>query len=415
MLEINMNENSNVAKIVVIGVGGGGNNAVNRMVEDQVTGVEFVAVNTDVQALNGSKAATKVQIGEKLTRGLGAGAKPEVGLKAAEESRDELSQIIKGHDMIFITAGMGGGTGTGAAPVIAQIAKELGILTVGVVTRPFEFEGRGRMQNAEQGIRELKKSVDTLIVIPNQKLLAVVDRRTTMRDAFKKADEVLQQGVSGVSDLIYTPGIINLDFADVATVMRDKGVAHIGIGSAKGDNKAEEAARAAISSPLLETTIDGARHMLINISGDMNMSMFDANDAIQLIQEAAGNDANVIYGQSIDESLEDELVVTVIATGFDDGVVDQFPASTYKDRVQAEQKTPYGKKEEPVQAQHQAPLGQTSAATQEPSAEATQQVATSEVTAPAATQSTPVPTPAPTTVQADDEIDIPTWLRRSKK
>ncbi len=338
MLEINMNENSNVAKIVVIGVGGGGNNAVNRMIDDEVTGVEFVAVNTDVQALNGSKATNKIQIGEKLTRGLGAGAKPEIGLKAAEESRDELAQLIGGHDMVFVTAGMGGGTGTGAAPVIANIAKEQGILTVGVVTKPFEFEGRGRMQNADQGIRELKKTVDTLIVIPNQKLLSVVDRRTTMRDAFKKADEVLQQGVSGISDLIYTPGIINLDFADVATVMSNKGVAHIGIGRASGDNKAEEAAKLAISSPLLETTIDGAKHMLINISGDMNMSMFDANDAIQLIQEAAGNDANVIYGQSIDETLDDELIVTVIATGFDMQAVEPFPSTTFKEKVEAEKK-----------------------------------------------------------------------------
>ncbi len=333
-----MNENSNVAKIVVIGVGGGGNNAVNRMIDDEVTGVEFVAVNTDVQALNGSKATNKIQIGEKLTRGLGAGAKPEIGLKAAEESRDELAQLIGGHDMVFVTAGMGGGTGTGAAPVIANIAKEQGILTVGVVTKPFEFEGRGRMQNADQGIRELKKTVDTLIVIPNQKLLSVVDRRTTMRDAFKKADEVLQQGVSGISDLIYTPGIINLDFADVATVMSNKGVAHIGIGRASGDNKAEEAAKLAISSPLLETTIDGAKHMLINISGDMNMSMFDANDAIQLIQEAAGNDANVIYGQSIDETLDDELIVTVIATGFDMQAVEPFPSTTFKEKVEAEKK-----------------------------------------------------------------------------
>lgn len=338
MLEINLNENSNIAKIIVIGVGGGGNNAVNRMIDDAVTGVEFVAVNTDVQALNGSRALNKIQIGEKLTRGLGAGAKPEIGLKAAEESRDELSQLIAGHDMVFVTAGMGGGTGTGAAPVIANIAKEHGILTVGVVTKPFEFEGRGRMQNAEQGIRELKKSVDTLIVIPNQKLLSVVDRRTTMRDAFKKADEVLQQGVSGISDLIYTPGIINLDFADVATVMSNKGVAHIGIGRSHGEHKAEEAAKLAISSPLLETTIDGAKHMLINISGDANMSMFDANDAIQLIQAAAGNDVNVIYGQSIDETLDDELIVTVIATGFDMKAVEPFPGATYKDRAEADRK-----------------------------------------------------------------------------
>lgn len=317
-MEIKMSEKNTSAKIIVIGVGGGGNNAVNRMIEGNLEGVEFVAVNTDAQALQYSKAALKIQIGEKLTRGLGAGAKPEVGLKAAEESKDELAEIIKGADMIFITAGMGGGTGTGAAPVIAALAKEMNILTVGVVTKPFDFEGKVRMTNAANGINELKKSVDTLIVIPNQKLLSVIDRRTTMRDAFKKADEILQQGVQGISDLIYTPGIINLDFADVATVMSNKGVAHIGVGMAKGENKAEEAARLAISSPLLETTIDGARHMLINISGDMNMSMYDANDAIQLIQAAAGNNANVIYGQSFNEGLEDQIIVTVIATGFEE-------------------------------------------------------------------------------------------------
>lgn len=313
-----MNEHNTHAKIIVVGVGGGGNNAVNRMIEGKLEGVDFVAVNTDAQALQYSKATMKIQIGEKLTRGLGAGAKPEIGLKAAEESKDELAQMIKGADMVFITAGMGGGTGTGAAPVIASLAREMQILTVGVVTKPFDFEGKARMHNAMVGIDELKRYVDTLIVIPNQKLLSVIDRRTTMRDAFKKADEILQQGVQGISDLIYTPGIINLDFADVSTVMSNKGVAHIGVGSAKGENKAEEAARLAISSPLLETTIDGARHMLINISGDMNMSMFDANDAIQLIQEAAGNNANVIYGQSIDDSLEDQIIVTVIATGFED-------------------------------------------------------------------------------------------------
>ncbi|MDF1616841.1 cell division protein FtsZ [Petrocella sp. FN5] len=396
MLEINMSDRSNIAKIVVIGVGGGGNNAVNRMVEDAVTGVEFVAVNTDVQALNGSKAKSKVQIGEKLTRGLGAGAKPEIGLKAAEESHDELAQIIKGYDMVFITAGMGGGTGTGAAPVIANIAKQQGILTVGVVTKPFEFEGRGRMQNADQGIIELKKNVDTLIVIPNQKLLSVVDRRTTMRDAFKKADEVLQQGVQGISDLIYTPGIINLDFADVATVMSDKGVAHIGIGRAKGDNKAEEAARLAISSPLLETTIDGAKHMLINISGDLNMSMFDANDAIQLIQEAAGYDANVIYGQSIDENLEDELVVTVIATGFETKAVDPYPTTTYKERMESSN-TKYGQNKE--EKKETAVDGQQEAEKEKQDSQEREVVAKTEKY-----------------ISTDDQpIDIPPFLQRRKK
>lgn len=357
-MEIKMNEHNTSAKILVVGVGGGGNNAVNRMIDGQLEGVDFVAVNTDAQALQYSKAPTKIQIGEKLTRGLGAGAKPEIGLKAAEESRDELAQMVKGADMVFITAGMGGGTGTGAAPVIASLAREMEILTVGVVTKPFDFEGRARMSNAMLGIGELQKYVDTLIVIPNQKLLSVIDRRTTMRDAFKKADEILQQGVQGISDLIYTPGIINLDFADVATVMSNKGVAHIGVGSAFGDTKAEEAARLAISSPLLETTIDGARHMLINISGDSNMSMFDANDAIQLIQEAAGNNANVIYGQSIDESLEDQIIVTVIATGFEEDENFVSPAASYPSQATAK---------EPVVSQataSQAPAG--TQAVQEP-------------------------------------------------
>ncbi|PKM95688.1 MAG: cell division protein FtsZ [Firmicutes bacterium HGW-Firmicutes-1] len=351
MLEIKMNEVSSVAKIVVIGVGGGGNNAVNRMIDDKLNGVDFVAVNTDIQALQSSRASIKIQIGEKLTRGLGAGANPDVGLRAAEESKEELTQAIKGADMIFVTAGMGGGTGTGAAPVIAHITKELGILTVGVVTKPFDFEGKTRMRNAEMGIAELKKVVDTLIVIPNQKLLSVIDRRTTVTDAFKKADEILQQAVQGISDTIYTPGIINLDFADIATVMSSKGIAHIGIGRAKGDNKAEEAARLAISSPLLETTIDGARDMLINISGDSNMSMYDASEAIGLIQEATGNEANIIYGQIIDDSLVDEIVITVIATGFSkhiDGSMDVEVLPFLKSSMTPKSETSYTKQEAAV-------------------------------------------------------------------
>lgn len=371
-MEIKMNEKNTSAKIIVIGVGGGGNNAVNRMIEGNLEGVEFVAVNTDAQALQYSKAALKIQIGEKLTRGLGAGAKPEVGLKAAEESKDELAEIIKGSDMIFITAGMGGGTGTGAAPVIAALAKEMNILTVGVVTKPFDFEGKVRMNNAANGINELKKFVDTLIVIPNQKLLSVIDRRTTMRDAFKKADEILQQGVQGVSDLIYTPGVINLDFADVATVMSNKGVAHIGVGMARGENKAEEAARLAISSPLLETTIDGARHMLINISGDMNMSMFDANDAIQLIQEAAGNNANVIYGQSFNDALEDQIIVTVIATGFEEADEEVQELVATKNAAEAVQEKTVEKVEEKAQEAQEVEAAQE--AVQEPISDAKAQV-----------------------------------------
>ena len=271
MLEIKPNENEAAAKILVIGVGGAGNNAVNRMVDENILGVEFIGVNTDRQALQLCKAPQLVQIGEKLTKGLGAGAKPEVGAKAAEESMDELTELIKGADMVFVTCGMGGGTGTGAAPVVAGIAKDLGCLTVGVVTKPFRFEARQRMNNAIQGIERLKQNVDTLIVIPNDKLLEIVDRRTSMPEALKKADEVLQQGVQGITDLINVPGLINLDFADISTVMKDKGIAHIGIGEGHGDDKALEAVKQAITSPLLETTIEGATDIIINISGDIGL------------------------------------------------------------------------------------------------------------------------------------------------
>ena len=315
MLEIKINEAENSAKIVVIGVGGAGNNAVNRMVDENIAGVEFIGINTDKQALQFCKAPTAMQIGEKLTKGLGAGAKPEVGQKAAEESSEEIAQAIKGADMVFVTCGMGGGTGTGAAPVIAKIAKDMGILTVGVVTKPFRFEAKARMSNALAGIENLKASVDTLIVIPNDKLLEIVDRRTTMPDALKKADEVLQQAVQGITDLINVPGLINLDFADVQTVMVDKGIAHIGIGHAKGDDKALEAVKQAVSSPLLETTIEGASHVIINISGDI--SLIEANEAAGYVQELAGDDANIIFGAMYDENAEDEVTITVIATGLD--------------------------------------------------------------------------------------------------
>ena len=316
MLEIKINEAENSAKIVVIGVGGAGNNAVNRMIDENIAGVEFIGINTDKQALQFCKAPTAMQIGEKLTKGLGAGAKPEVGQKAAEESSEELAQAIKGADMVFVTCGMGGGTGTGAAPVIAKIAKDMGILTVGVVTKPFRFEAKTRMSNALNGIEHLKESVDTLIVIPNDKLLEIVDRRTTMPDALKKADEVLQQAVQGITDLINVPGLINLDFADVQTVMTDKGIAHIGIGHAKGDDKAVEAVKQAVASPLLETTIEGATHVIINISGDI--SLIEANEAASYVQELAGDDANIIFGAMYDENAQDEATITVIATGLDD-------------------------------------------------------------------------------------------------
>ncbi|MBQ2287790.1 MAG: cell division protein FtsZ [Lachnospiraceae bacterium] len=315
MLEIKTNEMDAAAKILVIGVGGAGNNAVNRMIEENIVGVEFIGVNTDRQALQLCKANQLVQIGEKLTKGLGAGAKPEVGAKAAEESVDELTELIKGADMVFVTCGMGGGTGTGAAPVVAGIAKSLGCLTVGVVTKPFRFEAKQRMLNAVEGIEKLKENVDTLIVIPNDKLLEIVDRRTSMPEALKKADEVLQQGVQGITDLINVPGLINLDFADISTVMKDKGVAHIGIGEGHGDDKALDAVKQATTSPLLETTIEGATDIVINISGDIGL--IEANEAAMYVEELAGESANIIFGAMYDESTPDTCTITVIATGLD--------------------------------------------------------------------------------------------------
>ena len=315
MLEIRTNEADTTAKILVIGVGGAGNNAVNRMIEENILGVEFVCVNTDKQHLKNCKAPLCIQIGEKLTKGLGAGAQPEIGQKAAEESKEQLMEIIKGSDMVFVTCGMGGGTGTGAAPVVAQIAKDLGILTVGIVTKPFRFEAKTRMTNAISGIDRLKEHVDTLIVIPNDKLLEIVDRRTTMPDALRKADEVLQQGVQGITDLINVPGLINLDFADVQTVMKDKGVAHIGIGMGVGDDKCIDAVKQAITSPLLETTIQGASHVIINISGDI--SLIEANEAATMVQELAGDSANIIFGAMFDDVNPDTATITVIATGLD--------------------------------------------------------------------------------------------------
>ncbi|PAV29919.1 cell division protein FtsZ [Virgibacillus profundi] len=319
MLEFDTNMEE-LATIKVIGVGGGGNNAVNRMIEHGVEGVEFIAVNTDAQALNLSKAEVKIQIGGKLTRGLGAGANPEVGKKAAEESKDQLQEVLQGADMIFVTAGMGGGTGTGAAPVIAQIAKDLGALTVGVVTRPFSFEGRRRSTQAISGIDALKSSVDTLIVIPNDRLLEIVDKNTPMLEAFREADNVLRQGVQGISDLIAKPGLINVDFADVKTIMTDKGSALMGIGIATGETRASEAAKKAISSPLLETSIDGAHGILMNITGGANLSLYEVQEAADLVTSAADSEVNVIFGSVINENLNDEIIVTVIATGFDETV-----------------------------------------------------------------------------------------------
>ncbi|MFO7152623.1 MAG: cell division protein FtsZ [Bacillota bacterium] len=305
------------ANIKVIGIGGGGNNAVNRMVDAGLKGVEFIAVNTDAQALFLSKADKKIQIGEKLTKGLGAGANPEIGKKAAEESRTEIEEALKGADMIFITAGMGGGTGTGAAPVVAEISKNLGILTVGVVTKPFSFEGKKRMAHAEMGIANLKNCVDTLITIPNDRLLTIAEKKTSIVEAFRIADDVLRQGVQGISDLIAVPGLINLDFADVRTIMMDTGLAHMGIGRGTGENRAIEAAKQAVSSPLLETSIEGAKGVLLNITGSSNLGLLEVNEAAEFIAAAADPDANIIFGAVIDEKLQDEIRITVIATGFE--------------------------------------------------------------------------------------------------
>ncbi|NLM04584.1 MAG: cell division protein FtsZ [Clostridiales bacterium] len=318
------------ARIKVIGVGGGGNNAVNRMIDSGLKGIEFIAINTDKQALFTSKAEHKVQIGEKLTRGLGAGANPDIGKRAAEESKEDIEKILEGADMVFITAGMGGGTGTGAAPIVAEIAKELGILTVGVVTKPFTFEGKRRMVHAEQGIEELKGRVDTLVTIPNDRLLQVIEKKTTMLDAFIMADDILKQGVQGISDLIAVPGLVNLDFADVKTIMEEQGLAHMGIGRASGENRAAEAAKQAIHSPLLETSIDGAKGVLLNITGGTNLGLFEVNEAAELVTQAADQDANIIFGAVIDESLEDEIRITVIATGFEKDVIKDVEDSIIK-------------------------------------------------------------------------------------
>ncbi len=331
MLEIMSNEELTQAKILVIGVGGAGNNAVNRMVDEAIEGVDLIGINTDKQALDLCKANTRVQIGEKLTKGLGAGAKPEVGAAAVEENRDELTELMKDADMVFVTCGMGGGTGTGAAPIVAEIAKKLGILTVGVVTKPFVFEGKVRMKNALGGIEQLKENVDTLIIIPNDKLLQICDKRTSIKDAFVKADEVLQQGVQGITDLIFKPGLINLDFADIQTVMRDKGIAHIGIGTGSGDDKAVEAIKTAMESPLLETTVSGATDIIINFSGEVGIQ--EVYEAVSHLTEIAGDEANIIFGnvESADVP-EDEVSITIIATGLKDvsGVGSKKPASSAK-------------------------------------------------------------------------------------
>ena len=350
-------EMQNVTNIKVIGVGGGGGNAVNRMVESGLSGVEFVAMNTDQQALLNSKATQKVQLGAKLTKGRGAGADPEIGQRAAEESKDEITNALKGAQMVFITAGMGGGTGTGAAPIVADIAKELGVLTVGVVTKPFRFEGMRRMKQAEGGITELRNKVDSLVIIPNERLKLATDQKITMVNAFEIADDVLQQAVQSISDLIKNTGFINLDFADVSAVMKDAGRAHMGVGRAAGKNKAEEAARMAISSPLLETSINGAKGVLINVTGSMDIGLEEVETAANLVQEAAHPEANIIFGAAFDDTLEDELRVTVIATGFDE-VESSMPSKPFTQAgAKVEEKKagePAAPVEEPAPAQEKA-------------------------------------------------------------
>jgi len=390
MLEFDTNIDQ-LANIKVIGVGGGGNNAVNRMIEHGVQGVDFIAVNTDAQALNLSKAEYKLQIGNKLTRGLGAGANPEVGKKAAEESREQLEEVLRGADMVFVTAGMGGGTGTGAAPVIASIARDLGALTVGVVTRPFSFEGRKRQTQAIGGIAAMKEAVDTLIVIPNDKLLQIVDKSTPMLEAFREADNVLRQGVQGISDLIATPGLINLDFADVKTIMSDKGSALMGIGIATGENRATEAAKKAISSPLLETSIDGAKGVIMNITGGANLSLFEVQEAADIVASASDEEVNMIFGSVINENLNDEIIVTVIATGFSDDILTQPQQSRQQNtRPMGTMRGGQASQSQPQQAPMRERVQEQPAQQQEPQRQVQQQQ------------------------QQDDVLEIPTFLRNRR-
>lgn len=421
MLEIKSNDERTPARILVIGVGGAGNNAVNRMIDENVEGVELIAINTDKQALSLSRATTKIQIGEKLTKGLGAGAKPEIGASAVEENREEIADIIKDANMVFVTCGMGGGTGTGAAPVVAEMARNLGILTVGVVTKPFGFEGKPRMKNAMEGIARLKENVDTLIVIPNDKLLQICDKRTSIPDALKKADQVLQQGVQGVTDLINKPGLINLDFADIQTVMRDKGIAHIGIGSASGENKAVDAIKEAMDSPLLETTVSGATDIIVNFSG--NIGIVEAYDAVTYLTEQAGDGVNIIFGTVDNDNMGEEISITIIATGLEKAEtttpVSRF-AGTAVPKLDTVNTTSFGEARKTTPTYGGQALGGSSSIrpTFLSDAGAASQTAkpvvpnTTRTAAPVEPHVAPSPKPARPTVQSNDSIRIPEFLKK---
>jgi cell division protein FtsZ len=401
------------ATIKVIGVGGGGGNAVNRMIDEGLAGVEFITINTDGQSLLLSKARTRVRIGEKLTRGLGAGGNPEIGRKAAEESADELYEVLRGADMVFITGGMGGGTGTGAAPVVAQVAKELGALTIGVVTRPFTFEGSRRLQSAEMGIEDLKSKVDTLIVIPNDRLLQIVDKRASLNDAFRMADDVLRQGIQGISELITVPGLINLDFADVRTIMSEGGAALMAVGTASGEDRARKAAEAAISSNLLDVTIDGARGILFNVTGGPDMSLYEVNEAAAIIKETSHADVNLIFGAVIDENMKDQIRITVIATGFErqSSIKPRIPE---KVSIVAGRNSTVQARPQPIQqsAPPPAPMRQPAPTLPESPELPRQQPPTPPASAtPPAAPRTESPT-ANGNAYSSDDLDIPTFLRK---
>lgn len=428
-MDFEFDTNLDGAVIKVIGVGGAGNNAVNRMISEGVQGVEFIVANTDTQALRNSEAETKIQLGPKLTKGLGAGSLPEIGLKAAEESEEQIREALVGADLIFVTAGMGGGTGTGAAPVVARIAKELGALTVGVVTRPFSFEGPKRGRYAAEGVAQLKANVDTLVTISNNRLLEIVDKKTPMLEAFREADNVLRQGVQGISDLIIAPGYVNLDFADVKTVMKDQGSALMGIGVASGENRTAEATKKAISSPLLEVSIDGAEQILLNITGGSDLTLFEAQDASDIVAAAATNDVNIIFGTSINENLGDEVIVTVIATGIDEEHKSSKKTTARTSRATLTPTTPTSTKEignnpQTFQEKQVTPKKKAVVEEKQPEKdifgdwdirrEATVRETTTETDSPFSQKSF-VEAPVETKYESDDTLDTPPFFRRRNR